>query len=196
MERRSWACPRGRRGWWRCRGSTQNWKLRWVDTTWAPKLAGSRRGQRQTCQFSQLMLEFCGTKLLKTSIPLLFCLNSSSTTWSSRHASKHTCMYFARLQVEARNLPYQQSRLHLVIPLCLVLVNSVHPMGGESLLVSTVHNLWQNLVHSVKKTVAQSYSYNNRWPPQGRMTDRSCFCHELAKNIQLFGKKKHSRCQI
>ena len=64
-------------------------------------------------------------------------------------------------------------------------------MGGESLLVSTVHNLnlWQNLVHFVKKTVAQSYSYNNRWPSEGRMTDRSCFCLELAKNMQLFGKK-------
>ena len=31
--------------------------------------------------------------------------------------------------MEARNLPYQQARLHLVIPLCLVLVNSLHPMG-------------------------------------------------------------------
>ena len=62
-------------------------------------------------------------------------------------------------------------------------------MGGKSLLVSTVHNLWQNLVHSVKKTVPQSYSYNNRWPPEGRMTDHSCFCHELAKNMQHFGKK-------
>ena len=56
-----------------------NGKLRWMDTAWAPKLAGSRRGQHQTCQFSQMMLEFCGSKLLKTSIPLLFCLNSSST---------------------------------------------------------------------------------------------------------------------
>ena len=35
-----------------------NGKLRWMDTAWAPTLAGSRRGQRQTCQFSQLMLEF------------------------------------------------------------------------------------------------------------------------------------------
>ena len=68
-------------------------------------------------------------------------------------------------------------------------------MDGESLLVSTVHNLWQNLVHSVKKTVAQSYSYN-RWSPEGRMTDRSCFCHELAKYMQLFGKKKYSGCQV
>ena len=62
-------------------------------------------------------------------------------------------------------------------------------MGGESFLVSTVHNLWQNLVYSVKKTVAQSYSYNNRWPPEGRMTDRSCFCHDLLKICNFLVKK-------